>query len=307
MSSRPAMPPALAGLLERLAPETRGALGMVVATFFFITMDSFAKGLGEHLPPMMVVWARYLSQTVLLIVIFAPSLRRRLVTAAPGLQLLRGVLLFTVTALFFFALAVLPLAEAIALVQVGPLFITALAAVVLAEKVGPRRWIAVVIGLLGALLIVRPGLAVFQPAALLALAAAFCFASFQVLTRYLGSAEAIWTTMLWTSIVGLLMASAALPWTWVAPPAAALPGMALVGAAGLVGHAIFVWAMTQAAASVLAPFNYLSLFWATLAGLVIFGEVPEAMTLLGAAVIVVAGLYVWHRERRAVRPPSGLG
>ncbi|MEM7498539.1 MAG: DMT family transporter [Pseudomonadota bacterium] len=301
------MPPTLAALLGRLAPETRGALGMVVATFFFIAMDSFAKGLGEHLPPMMVVWARYLSQTVLLFAIFAPSLGRHLVAQAPGLQILRGILLFTVTALFFSALAVLPLAEAIALVQVGPLFITALAALVLAEKVGPRRWIAVGIGLLGALLIVRPGLAVFQPAAFLALGAAFCFASFQVLTRYLGGADAIWTTMLWTSIVGLALASATLPWTWENPPLAALPGMALVGIAGLIGHAIFVWAMTQAPASVLAPFNYLSLFWATLAGLAIFGEVPDAITLLGAGVIVSAGLYVWHRERRAVRPPSGRG
>lgn len=307
MSPHITLPAALTSRIQNLAPETRGVLGMAVATFFFIAMDSFAKGLGEHLPPMMVVWARYLSQTLLLMLLFAPSLRQRLVTTAPGLQLLRGALLFTVTALFFSALAVLPLAEAIALVQVGPLFITALAALILAEKVGPRRWIAVAVGLLGALLIVRPGLAVFQPAALLALGAAFCFAAFQVLTRYLGGADAIWTTMLWTSITGLLLATVSLPWTWVSPPAAALPGMVLVGASGLIGHAIFVWAMGQAPASVLAPFNYLSLLWAMLAGLVFFGEVPEALTLLGAAIIVSAGLYVWHRERRAIRPPSGLG
>ncbi|MEL6768330.1 MAG: DMT family transporter [Pseudomonadota bacterium] len=307
MTARPPMPAALTNRLQALTPETRGVLGMAVATFFFITMDSFAKGLGEHLPPMMVVWARYLSQTLLLMLLFAPSLRRRLVTTAPGLQLLRGALLFTVTALFFSALAVLPLAEAIALVQVGPLFMTALAALILAEKVGPRRWAAVAVGLLGALLIIRPGLAVFQPAALLALSAAFCFAAFQVLTRYLGGADAIWTTMLWTSITGLMLATATLPWTWAAPTAAALPGMVLVGAAGLIGHAVFVWAIGQVPASVLAPFNYLSLLWAMLAGLVIFGEVPEALTLLGAAIIVSAGIYVWHRERRAVRPPSGLG
>ncbi|MEM6677973.1 MAG: DMT family transporter [Pseudomonadota bacterium] len=290
-----------------LSAETRGALGMIVATFFFISMDSFAKGLGEHLPPMMVVWARYLSQTLLIAALFAPSLPRLLVTRALPLQLLRGALLFTVTALFFAALAQLPLGEAIALVQVAPLLITMLAALVLGETVGVRRWTAVTVGLLGALLIVRPGLGVFQPAAILALGAASCFAAFQVLTRYLGSAEPVWTTMLYTSMVGLGLASITLPWTWVEPPTAALPGMVMVGAAGLIGHACFVWALTQAPASLLAPFNYCSLVWAMIAGFVIFGEVPEAMTVLGGSVIVGAGLYVWHRERRASRPPSGAG
>ncbi|MEM6946276.1 MAG: DMT family transporter [Pseudomonadota bacterium] len=298
---------ALARAAEGLTPETRGALGMAVATFFFISMDSFAKGLGEHLPPMMVVWARYLSQTVILCVVFAPSLPRLMRTAAPGLQVLRGTLLFTVTSLFFTALSFLPLAEAIALVQVAPLMITALAAFLLAEKVGIRRWTAVAVGLLGAMLIIRPGVGVFQPAALLALGAAFCFASFQVLTRYLGTADAIWTTMLYTSVTGLALASAALPWTWITPPAAALPGMVMVGTVGLIGHTCFVWAAAQVPASVLAPFNYLSLIWATLFGFVIFGEVPQTMTMIGAGIIVAAGLYVWHRERRAVRPPSGAG
>jgi len=298
-------PAGAARIAAALAPETRGALGMAVATFCFIAMDSLAKGLGEHLPPMMVVWARYVSQTVVLAAIFAPSLHRLAASAAPGRQLLRGALLFTVTVLFFTSLQHLALAEAIALVQTGPLIMVALAALVLAEPVGPRRWGAVAVGLLGALLIVRPGLGVFQPAALLALGAAFCFASFQVLTRMMSGQDGIWTTMLWTSAVGATLATLALPWTWTTPPAAALPGMAAVGVAGLVGHAVFVWAAAQVPASVLAPFNYLSLFWATLSGLVFFGEVPAAPTLAGAGVIVGAGLYVWHRERRRAARPAG--
>ncbi|MEM6974477.1 MAG: DMT family transporter [Pseudomonadota bacterium] len=294
----------LAAPIMRLAPETRGALGMVVATFFFITMDSFAKDLGEHLPPMMVVWARYVSQSVLIAICLAPSLRRHLATRAPGQQALRGALLFTVTALFFSALAHLPLAEAIALVQLAPLMITALAALILRETVGPRRWVAVALGLMGALLIVRPGLGVFHPAALFAIAAAFCFALFQILTRILAGRDGVWTTMLWTSLVGAAMASAALPWVWVTPPVEALPGMVLIGLAGLIGHVIFVWAAAQVPASVLAPFNYSSLVWATLSGLVIFGEVPALLTLIGAGVIVGAGLYVWQRERQLSAPAS---
>ncbi|MGF1553853.1 MAG: DMT family transporter [Paracoccaceae bacterium] len=294
----------LSGLGAGLPGETRGALGMGVATFFFIAMDSFAKDLGEHLPPMMVVWARYASQTLVLVAVFAPSLPRLIAAADPGRQVLRGSLLFLVTVLFFTALQYLALAEAIALVQVGPLFITALAALALAEPVGPRRWAAVGIGRVGALLIVRPGLGVFQPAALLALGAAFCFASFQVLTRAMSGASGVWTTMLWTSAVGTALSTLTLPWTWVAPPAEALAGMVLVGVAGLVGHAVFVWAMAQAPASTLAPFNYLSLVWAMLSGLVIFGEVPDLATVAGAGVIVGAGLYVWHRERRRASVPG---
>ncbi|MEL6335910.1 MAG: DMT family transporter [Pseudomonadota bacterium] len=290
-------------LSQRLSPETRGALGMVVATFFFISMDSFAKALSDDLPPMMVVWARYVSQTVVFALIFAVSLPRLIRTENLGQQLLRGGLLFTVTALFFTALQSLELAEAIALVQLAPLMIVALAALLLREHVGPRRWIAVGIGLLGALLIIRPGLGVFQPAALYAVAAAFCFASFQVLTRVMSGTGSIWTTMLYTSLVGAALASATLPWTWVTPPATALPAMLAVGVMGLIGHVIFVWAAAQVPASVLAPFNYTSLVWATLMGLVFFGELPATLTVVGACVIVGAGLYVWHRERRPAVPP----
>ncbi|MEM6488204.1 MAG: DMT family transporter [Pseudomonadota bacterium] len=297
------------GGFATLPAETRGALAMVVATFFFIAMDSVAKALGDHLPPMMVVWARYASQSLLLVICLAPSLGALMRTQAPGLQVLRGVLLFTVTALFFTALSYIPLAEAIALTQSAPLFVTLLATLVLGERVGPRRWAAVVVGLVGALLIVLPEDAEmgFRPASLLALSAAVCFAGFQVLTRHLANTAAaegarpgdgVWTTMLYTSLVGTVLASATLPWTWVTPVPAAWPGMVAIGAAGLIGHAIFVWAAGQVPASVLAPFNYLALVWATLAGLVIFGEQPSAQTLLGAAIIVGAGLYVWQRERR---------
>ncbi|MEO0760958.1 MAG: DMT family transporter [Pseudomonadota bacterium] len=303
MTLPPATAPGLAGRLDALGlgGESRGALAMLVATFFFISMDSFAKDLGQHLPPMMVVWARYVSQLLVLLLIMAPFLGGALRTRAPGQQVLRGTLLFTVTALFFTALQYLALAEAIALVQVAPLMIVALAALTLGERVGPRRWAAVGIGLCGALLIVRPGLGVFQPAALLALGAALCFASFQVLTRRLSAAEDLWTTMLYTTLVGTALASATLPWTWVTPPVEALPGMLGVGVAGLIGHLIFVWAAAQAPASVLAPFNYFSLVWATLFGLVFFGELPATLTVAGATVIVAAGLYVWHRERQMGR------
>ncbi|MEM9148117.1 MAG: DMT family transporter [Pseudomonadota bacterium] len=284
-------------MVAGLAPETRGALGMVTAMFVFICMDAIAKHLSESLPPLQVVWARYVSQTILVAVIFLPSLARRLRTQNLGLQLLRSGLLFGATSLFFTGLAVMPLAEATALMELGPLMITALAALILREHVGPRRWAGVVVGLIGALIILRPGFGVFQPAALLVIVAAACIAGYQIATRAMSESDSIWTTMLYSTLVGSIAATAILPFVWEPPPVELIPLMATIGWIGFVGHLSMIWALMQAPASVLAPFNYSQLVWSIIVGYVIFSEWPDAMTLLGAAVIVCAGLYVWHRER----------
>ena len=289
-----------------LAPETRGALGMMLAMLVFICMDSLAKYLGETLPPMMVVWARYTGQTLLLLAVFMHRLPRLLHTAAPGLQALRSVLLFAVTSLFFTGLTRMELAEATALMEVSPLMITVLAALVLHERVGPRRWAAVAVGFVGALVIVRPGLGVFQPAALLMLLAAFCLAAYQIATRMMGAVDSIWTTMLYTTLFGAVVSTALLPVVWQTPPAALLPFLAVIGLIGFAGHLCLVWSLAQAPASVLAPFNYTQMVWSVLLGWLIFAELPDAATVAGAAIIIAAGLYVWHRERvRAPRPGAG--
>jgi len=289
--------PALTARAERLAPESRGALGMIAATFCFVMMDTVAKYLGQHLPPLQVVWARYFGQTLLLVLVFLPSLGRRMRTRAPVLQGLRSVLLFGATSLFFTAIAVMPLAEATAVMEISPLLITVLAALVLGEHVGPRRWAGVAIGLVGALIILRPGLGVFQPAALLPVAGAVCLASYQIATRMMGRADDIWTTMLYTTLFGSLAASLAMPFVWQTPDATLLPALAGIGVIGCAGHLCLVWALGQAPASALAPYSYVQLVWATLMGLVVFGEFPDWLTVVGALVIVGAGLYVWHRER----------
>jgi len=285
-----------------LAPETRGALAMMLAMLLFISMDSVAKYLGETLPPMMVVWARYTGQTLLLVVLFLPRLPGLMRTAAPGLQALRSVLLFAVTSLFFTGLARMELAEATALMDVAPLIITVLAALVLREQVGPRRWAAVAVGFLGALVILRPGMEVFQPAALPVLLAAFCLAAYQIATRMMGAVDSIWTTMLYTTLFGAVVSTAILPMVWQTPPLALLPLLAGIGLIGFAGHLCLVWALGQAPASVLAPFNYTQMVWSVLLGWLIFAELPDAATVAGAAIIIAAGLYVWHRER--VRAPS---
>ena len=295
----------LSAAFAGMTGETRGAIGMVTAMFLFICMDSMAKALGEILPPMQVVWARYAGQTLLLMAVFAPTLGQRLRTAAPGLQGLRSVLLFCATSLFFTGLSVMKLAEATALMEVSPLMITALAALVLREPVGPRRWAAVAVGLVGALVIIRPGLGVFQPAALLILGAAACLAGYQIATRMMGAADSIWTTMLYTTLFGAVVSSLLMPWIWETPPLEAVPLMAAMGVIGFGGHLCLVWALGQAPASVLAPFNYSQMIWSVLIGWLVFAELPDGPTLAGAGIIIAAGLYVWHRERvRTVPRPA---
>jgi drug/metabolite transporter (DMT)-like permease len=288
-----------------LTPETRGILAMLFAFLTFSVMDTIAKHLLGTLHPVQVVWARYTSQTVFIAILLAPQLRTLARTASPGLQLVRSGLLFSATLLFFTGLSLMEFAEAVALLQTAPLIITALAALVLGEAVGIRRWSGVCIGLIGALIIVRPGLGVFQPASLLPLGAAVCMASYQVATRMLSTADSIWTTLLYTAGVGTLIASAAVPFFWTPPSLTEAMLMAVIGVIAGFGHLSLVYGLSQAPASMLAPFNYTALVWATLFGFVFFAELPDPMTLAGAAIIVGAGLYVWHRERVRKRSATG--
>ncbi|MEM9735488.1 MAG: DMT family transporter [Pseudomonadota bacterium] len=282
---------------DALAPMTRGILAMVLAMLILTCMDVAAKGLLERYPTAQVVWARYASQTALMVVLFLPSLTRRLRTAHLGLQLARSALLFTATVCFFSGLSFLALAETVAVFEVAPLLITALGALILRERVGPRRWAGVAIGLVGALIIIRPGFEVFHPAALFPLSAAACIALYQIATRYLSTAESIWTTMLYTSGIGMALASLAVPFVWQMPSLGDALVMASFGWLGFLGHLCLVYALGQAPASALAPFNYAGFVWATILGFLWFAEIPDWPTFLGAGIIVGAGLYVWHRER----------
>ncbi|HUF86086.1 MAG TPA: DMT family transporter [Thermohalobaculum sp.] len=280
-----------------MTPESRGILAVLFAFLSFAVMDTAAKHLMHELHPVQVVWARYASQTAFIVVILAPRLKLMARTQNPGLQLVRSGLLFTATLLFFSALSLMKFAEAAALMQTAPLFITALAAPVLGEMVGVRRWVGVAVGLVGALIIIRPGLEVFQPAGLLPLGGAVCLALYQITTRMLSANDRIWTTMLYTAGVGTLIATLAVPFFWTQPTLVQGGLMALMGVIAGFGHLALVYGFGQAQAAVLAPFNYTSLVWATLFGYLVFAELPDAATVAGAALVVVAGLYVWQRER----------
>lgn len=289
--------PSLAAWARGLPDETKGILCVIFFTLMFNCMDVFAKELTARYDSLLIVWARYASQMFWIIIAFGPRLPRYLKTRHPGLQILRSGFLFSATCMFFTGLSFLPLAESAATMQTAPLIITLLAALVLREQVGPRRWLGVAAGLLGALIIIRPGAEVFSLASLLPLGAAFCYAAYSVSTRLLNADESTYTTFIYTAAIGAIVASLIVPFYWTTPTLEDALIMLFFGIFGGLGHLALITGLQYASASALAPFNYSSLIWATALGFLAFGELPDQWTIIGALVIVSAGLYVWRRER----------
>jgi len=276
----------------------KGIAAMIAVGLFIVSMDTAAKALAETYEPLFIVWARYAGQAVGTLAIAAPRLLSVARTARPGLQLVRGATLFVGTILFFTGLKHLPIAQVQAIAQVAPLAIVAMAALFLAERVGPWRWGAVCVGFLGAMIVIRPETGAFGGAAILPLGGALCFAAYGVMTRLLGASDGVWTTFFYTGIVGAALATAGLPFYWQTPALGDLPLLLLVGFFGAASQGMLILALRFAPASALAPFLYLNLVWAALFGYVLFGEVPDWRTVLGAGVIVGAGFFVRWRERR---------
>lgn len=276
----------------------RGIPWIFGATFLFVTMDSLVKTLlrdGYDLPQ--VVWGRYFFHVLVLLIVLAPKLKTVARTENFGLQMLRSFLMLATTSLFFAGLQFVPLAEASAMMMISPLIVTALAMPVLGEQVGPRRWAGVVIGLIGALIIIRPGSGLMQLGILFPAAAACSYAVYQISTRFLSLADPILTTLFYTAIVGAVVTSFAAPFYWTDPTPMAWLYMVGAGLCGGIGHFALIKALTLSPVSVIAPYSYMNLIWATAFGFIIFAELPDTWTVAGAAIITASGLYVYHREK----------
>ncbi|WP_306027050.1 DMT family transporter [Stappia sp. MMSF_3263] len=293
------------------ASVMRGIALMSAAMLLVPLMDVTAKYLTATQPPLQITLGRFAFQMLfaLLTAAIGPGLA---VLHAPRLwpHLLRGFFLSGASVCFFTALATMPVADAIAIFFVEPMILTILSAVLLKEPVGPRRWAAVAVGLVGAMIIIRPGFANFGLTALLPLAAALLFALYLVITRKL-SGEGGMLCVQFTAGVGGVMLLGTLflianvagyePGLAVMPD---LPGwglLAIVGALSFFAHGLIVKAFAAAPASVLAPFNYLEIVSATLFGYLVFGDFPDGPTWVGIALIVASGIYIAHRENRQSR------
>ena len=285
-----------------LADNARGIALMLAGILLFTLMDALARYLMRAgYDPLQVVWARYTGQFVFVMIIVARHLPGVLRTAHPVAQGIRSVLQFAATSLFFLGLAHIGLAEATAIMDVNPVLITLGAALFLGERIGPRRVFGILAALLGAMIVIRPGLGVFSSAALYPLAAAACYAGFALITRWIGGRDGVWTSLVYAAVVGTVATTAMQPFVWRPIGAGEVWGFVLIGGFGVAGQMCILRAFTLAEAAVVAPFAYLGLVFATLWGFVFFAELPDFWTVLGATVIVLAGLYVWYRETRTAR------
>ena len=275
----------------------RGILWMLATAFCFVSMDALAKYLSQSYPVLQVVWARYVFHLLILALVLGPRLPRVARTGRLGLQFLRSLFLLGATGLFFAALSFIPLADATAIMFVAPILVTAMSVPLLGEHVGPQRWASVVVGFLGALVIIRPGSDAMEPAALLALGAASCYGFYQIATRRLSATDAPLTTLMYSAAVGVLVSSAVVPFFWVTPSPADWLTMMGLGLFGALGHFALIKAFQAATAVTVTPFGYVNLLWAVLFGFVFFGELPDAWTMLGAAIIAASGLYILRREK----------
>ncbi len=281
---------------------------MIAAMFVVPAMDAIAKILSADYPVMQVVWARYFFHSLILLPVVLLRYRPSdLIPPRPALQILRGGFLLVSTLLFFGAIAVMPLADAIALVFVYPLVVTALSPLVLGEKVGLFRYSAVFLGFVGALIIIRPGSDTLQWSALMALAAAVVYAFYSLTTRKLSGTAPPLVTLTYTALLGSLVMTALLPAFWVTPSLQDLGLMLLMGAIAALGHWLVIKAYEHASASVIAPFGYSEIIMATAIGFVLFGDFPDGWTWAGVAVVVSSGVVIsWRESRLAQRRRSVL-
>ncbi len=276
----------------------KGIALILASTTFLGVSDITAKYLSATLPSIEIAWIRFLVFAIIMVPAMAPgSPLFAMRTGNLTLQLLRGTALLGSSLFFITGLRYLPIAEASATGFVAPLFVTALSIIFLSESVGVRRWIATATGLFGVLIILRPGTSAFHAAAFLPLISALAWASTLIMTRMMSGKEHAITTMTYSSIAGVVILSALVPLVWVAPRWRDVMFGVLIGVASTVGQWIVVLAFRYADASVLAPFSYTQLVWVSFLGFLVFGEVPDAWTVVGAVFIVGSGLYTAHRER----------
>ncbi len=274
---------------------------MVASVGLLTVMDGTAKYLARDYPLWQVVWARYAFNLLGLLPLLArarlPAWRSR----APGLQLLRAAAMVVATFTMFLSLKLLPMAETYAIAFLSPLLVALLAGLLLRERLDAARWLAVTTGFLGVLVVMRPGSGLFGLAALAPMAMALSFALYQLVTRMLGGRDDTYVTMFWSAAVGSVVTAFLLPWNWRPPDAGALALMAAMGLIGLLGQLAMIRAFTLAPASLASPFIYTQIVWAVLFGFLVFGDLPDFWTVVGAAVVVAAGLHLFHHEARRTR------
>jgi drug/metabolite transporter (DMT)-like permease len=276
----------------------RPILLIIVSSLCFSLMDGISKVLVADNDPLMIVWARYAVGLPAMAYLAWRHPRRMLASDRPVAQILRALLPFVLSVAIIISLRYLPLAETTAILFTMPLMLIPLAALFLRERISARELAAVAVGFVGALIIIRPGAGALQWAALLALATAFGAALMQIVTRWLRQGSDPLATFAYTIVVGFAVACLPLPWVWHSLSAGAWTLLIVGGVAQLLAHGTLIAAFSRAPSAILAPYLYVQLLGAALFGILVFGEWPDLPTVLGAAIIVAAGLYAAAAQRR---------
>lgn len=288
--------PTPAATYRSLLEDRRKALVLFGAAICLLaTMDMIVKFASAQLPTTQIVWGRYVTQCFAIVLIAG---RANLATCfrsqVLGLHIIRALLLFTANFAFMAALRYLPLAEANVIGFASPLLLTALASLILHEVVRVQRWIAVTAGFAGVLIVLQPGTDLFKWTALLPLLMAFASALYHVLTPIVARAEDPAVSIYFLGIFGAVAMSLVIPWFWVDPDMFGWIMLLTIGVLGTAGHLLIVRAFAHAPASVLAPFFYIHLVWATGYGWLIFGNLPNLATVIGGALIIASGVYIYR-------------
>lgn len=319
LAERAALPvgvPAPSSALPRRVDRPLSGILLVLASgIVFSVSDAIAKYLSATLPPVEIACLRWIGFTILMCPLMLRTRGAVLHTRALWLEIARALCVLGSSILFIAGLQRMPLASATTVNFVSPLIVTILSVPLLGEKVGIRRWAAIGVGLVGVVVVVRPGTGSFDAAAVFPLMSASCWAVGMILTRKLGRLDGPGTAMAYTALVGTAVATVlALP-VFVTPSPAELGISAVMAGFATAGQFLTLLAFQRAPASLLAPFAYGQLIWSTTLGFAMFGNVPDAWTGIGAAIIIASGLYTAHRERvrahearlRADRTAQGLG
>nr|WP_294521677.1 DMT family transporter [uncultured Rhodopila sp.] len=275
----------------------RGIVLAVGATVLFGSSDTIAKFLSTSLPIAEFLWIRYVLFLVMALLLGRRVTGQTVHPRNPGMQVARGICVVLSSLLFVYGVRRMTMAQATTINFLSPILITILSVPLLGETVGIRRWAAVGAGLLGMLVVVRPGLGSFEPASLFGVGGAFCWALALIITRKIAISDAPETTVLWSAAIGAAVLTVLLPFEAVRPTGPQFGLALLLGVLASGGQWIVILAHRLAPASLLAPFFYTQLIWVSILGFLVFGNLPDAWTLTGAGIIVASGLYTAQRER----------
>ncbi|AGI66279.1 protein of unknown function DUF6 transmembrane [Octadecabacter antarcticus 307] len=279
-----------------------GIMLMIATTFVFAVQDGISRHLAGEYNVLMIITIRYWFFAAFVIAIAqrqVGSIRKAATTTQPALQIFRGLLLAAEICVMVLGFVLLGLVEAHAIFTCYPLLIAALSGPILGEKVGWRRWAAIGVGFIGVLIILKPGITVFSPAAAIPLLAAFMFALYGLLTRYAARRDSTATSFFWTGVVGAVALTPLGLWMWEPMVGSDWWWMGALCITGVTGHWLLIRAYEIAEASAVQPFAYLQLVFASAIGLSIFNETLALNVALGAGLVMSAGMFTLWRARRA--------